>query len=65
MICGGVGLLIEMLTLAVAVCAVGVSESVALMVKFFVPSAVGVPEITPVLALRLKPAGRVPVKLHV
>ena len=44
----------------VAVPAVGVVESVTLTVKLVVPGVVGVPEITPVTALRVKPAGRLP-----
>jgi hypothetical protein len=55
----------EMVRLAVAVSGV-VSESATPMVKLEVPAAVGVPEITPVLALSVKPAGRLPVlTLHV
>jgi len=50
-----------MLRLAVAVFAVGVSESVTVTVKFAVPEAVGVPEITPVAPLRVRPAGKLPV----
>jgi hypothetical protein len=42
-----------------AVCA-GLEESVMVAVKLKVPFAVGVPEITPVLAARLSPAGRLP-----
>ena len=49
-----------MLRLAVAVSAVGVSESVTVTVKFVVPEAVGVPEMTPVAALRVRPAGKLP-----
>jgi hypothetical protein len=49
-----------MLRLAVAVFAVGVSESVTVTVKFVVPEAVGVPEMTPVAALRVRPAGKLP-----
>jgi hypothetical protein len=48
-----------MIRLAVAVLAVGVSESVTVTVKFAVADVVGVPEITPAL-LKLKPAGKVP-----
>jgi hypothetical protein len=50
-----------MLTLkvAVAVCR-GLLESVALTLKLYVPAVVGVPEITPVLAVSLKPAGSAP-----
>ena len=50
-----------MLKFAVAVFAVGVSESVTVTVKFEVPEAVGVPEITPVDALRSRPEGKLPV----
>ena len=50
-----------MLRLAVAVFAVGVSESVTVTVKFVVPEAVGVPEMTPVAPLRARPAGKLPV----
>jgi hypothetical protein len=39
---------------------VGVEESVARTVKLVVPAAVGVPEIIPVVADRLRPAGSVP-----
>ena len=52
--------LTTMVRFAVAVLAVGVSESVTVTVKFVVPEAVGVPEITPVDALRSRPRGRVP-----
>lgn len=44
----------------VAVCAVGVAESVALMVKVEEPEAVGVPEIVPVEAFNVRPARRDP-----
>ena len=50
-----------MLRLAVAVLAVGVSESVTVTVKLTVPEAVGVPEIAPVAPLRVRPAGKLPV----
>jgi hypothetical protein len=53
--------LTTMLKFAVAVLAVGVSESVTVTVKFAVPEAVGVPEIAPVAALRVRPAGKLPV----
>lgn len=49
-----------MLRLAVAVLAVGVSESVTVTVKFAVPAVVGVPEIAPVAALRFRPNGKLP-----
>ena len=41
------------------------SESVTCGVKLNVPAVVGVPEITPVRALRLRPVGSVPVELQV
>ena len=47
-----------MLNVCVAVCAVGVVESVTFAVKPKVPEAVGVPEIAPVDAFKLKPGGR-------
>ena len=50
-----------MLRLAVAVLAVGVSESVTVTVKFTVPDTVGVPVIAPVDEFRLRPAGKLPV----
>ena len=50
-----------MLRFAVAVFAVGVSESVTVTVKFVVPEAVGVPEIAPVAALSNNPVGKLPV----
>ena len=50
-----------MVKFAVAVFAVGVSESVTVTVKLAVPDAVGVPEIAPVAALRIRPAGKLPV----
>ena len=55
--------LTTMLRFAGAVFAVGVSESVTVTVKFVVPTAavVGVPEIAPVAALRVRPAGKLPV----
>jgi len=48
-----------MLRLFVAVCA-GELESVTLTVKDEVPDAVGVPEMMPVEAARLNPAGKDP-----
>ena len=48
----------EMLKFALAVCAAGVLESVAVTVTLNVPVAVGVPEIAPVLELMFSPAGR-------
>ena len=44
----------------VAVCAEGKVESVTLAVKLNEPDAVGVPEIVPVAAARVKPAGNAP-----
>lgn len=46
--------------LAVAVCAVGRVESVTSAVNGKLPVTVGVPEITPVVAAKLNPAGRAP-----
>lgn len=64
-ICSGALLLMEMLRPAVALCAVGVSESTTFTVKFEVPVAVGVPVIWPLL-FRPNPAGRLPLMmLHV
>lgn len=55
-----------MLRFAVAVCAVGVLESVTLAVKLEVPAAVGLPEIKPVLLFSISPLGRLPeLMLHV
>jgi hypothetical protein len=48
-----------MLTDCVAVCAVGVVESVTFTVKVEVPVPVGVPEMTPE-ELRLRPIGSAP-----
>jgi hypothetical protein len=45
----------------VAVCAVGVSESVTVTVKFDGPAVVGVPEIAPVELFRDNPPGKLPV----
>ena len=50
-----------MLRAFVAVCA-GEAESVALIVTLLVPAAVGVPEITPVLAPSVSPAGNEPTR---
>jgi hypothetical protein len=54
---------VAILRLAVAVLAVGVSESVAVTVKLVVPTKfpLGVPEITPVAAFKLRPVGSAPV----
>jgi hypothetical protein len=43
-----------------ALVAAGVSESVTYTVKFDVPLAVGVPEITPVAVFNVRPAGKLP-----
>jgi len=51
---------IVMLRDLVAVCAVGAVESVTLTVKLLVPEAVGVPEIAPVDAFSVNPAGKAP-----
>jgi hypothetical protein len=50
-----------MLRFFVVVCAVGVSESVAVTVKLAVPAVLGVPVIAPVDVFRLNPAGKLPV----
>ena len=50
-----------MLRFLVAACGAGVSESVAVTVKFEVPAAVGIPEIAPVALFRDSPAGKLPV----
>jgi hypothetical protein len=50
---------IAMLKLALTL-TTGLSESATVIVKSEVPVAVGVPEITPVLELRVSPAGSVP-----
>ncbi len=47
-----------MLNACVAVCAVGVVESVTFTLKPKVPEAVGVPEITPVEVFKFRPGGR-------
>ena len=44
----------------VAVCAVGVVESVTLAVKLNDPAVVGVPEIVPLAAASVRPAGNAP-----
>jgi len=41
----------------------GELESVTMAVKLKVPAVVGVPEMAPVLALRVRPGGRVPVEI--
>ena len=51
---------IDMLRAFVAVCAVSKVESVTSTVKVKVPDAVGVPEMTPVEAVKLNPAGKEP-----
>lgn len=56
--------LMAMLRSIVFVCGVG-EESVAVMVKFAVPDAVGVPSMTPVAPCSVRPAGNDPaVMLH-
>jgi hypothetical protein len=50
-----------MLRFALAVCGVGVVESVAVTVKLLVPAVVGVPLIVPVVGLSVRPTGSVPV----
>ena len=54
---------IVMLRAALAFCGVGVSESVTVTVKLTAPTNVplGEPEITPVVAFNVRPAGRLPV----
>ena len=49
-----------MLSDFVAVCAVGVVESVTCTVKLEVPGAAGIPESAPDEAFKLRPAGRDP-----
>jgi len=49
-----------MLSVCVAVCAVGVVESVTCTVKFELPVALGVPEMAPVDAAKVNPAGNDP-----
>ena len=59
---------IVILRFALAVCLVGVSESVTVTVKLTGPTNVppGVPEITPVAAFNVRPTGRLPlVTAHV
>ncbi len=53
-IMGTLGLIV-MLTVAAGLVSV---EFVAVTVTFVVPAVVGVPEMTPVVALRVNPAGR-------
>jgi hypothetical protein len=50
---------------AVDLVCVGLPESATVAVKLNVPLAVGVPEMIPVVAARLSPVGRLPVKDHV
>ena len=60
-ICTGFGAAaIVRLKAFVAVCAVGEVESVTLALKLNEPDAVGVPEILPVPAARVSPAGKAP-----
>ena len=49
-----------MLSTLLAVCAVGVVESLSCTVKLNAPEAVGVPEMTPVDAARVNPVGNEP-----
>jgi hypothetical protein len=49
-----------MLNDCVAVCAVGAVESVTLTVKLNDPAVVGVPEIVPLAAANVRPAGNAP-----
>jgi len=49
-----------MLNACVAVCRVGAVESVTLTAKLNVPAVVGVPEIVPLAAAIVRPAGNVP-----
>ncbi len=59
------GGLMVMLSACEALCG-GLLESVTFTVKLEVPAVVAVPEITPVLLFKLRPAGNVPVvMLHV
>jgi hypothetical protein len=44
----------------VAACAVGTVESVTLAVRLNVPAVVGVPEIVPLAAASVRPAGKAP-----
>jgi hypothetical protein len=56
---GGTEAVIAMLNDLVAV-SFGEDESAACTVKLEVPAVVGFPEIAPVLAFRLRPAGKLP-----
>jgi hypothetical protein len=49
-----------MLNACAAVCAVGAVESVTFAVKLNVPAVVGVPEIVPLAAASVRPAGNAP-----
>ena len=62
-----VGALTVILKFADCVVALGVAESVTVTAKLIGPTVgpVGVPVIAPVAALRLNPAGRLPVVFHV
>ena len=61
MICTGVtAAATVMLNDFVAVCAVGAVESVTLAVKLNDPAVVGVPEIVPLAAANVRPAGNAP-----
>ena len=52
-----------MLSCFVAVCAVGVVESVAMTVKVVVAAVVGLPVMAPVLAFNVNPAGSAPTEM--
>jgi len=60
MVTGVTAALTVMLRALVAVCAVGVVESVTFTVKLDVPEAVGVPLIAPLDAFKVSPAGSEP-----
>ena len=61
MICTGLGAAaIVRVSAFVAVCAEGEVESVTLAVKLNEPDAVGAPEMLPVPAVRVRPAGKAP-----
>jgi hypothetical protein len=63
---GGIDALIVRLNALVAACAVGAVESVTFTVKLKVPEAVGVPEMTPLDAVKVNPEGSEPeLILHV
>lgn len=60
MLIGATEVEMSILSALVAVCAVGVVESVTWIVKLTAPEAVGVPEIRPLEALKCRPAGSAP-----